>query len=516
MLTQLASLATVGLTCERITVEVGSAPGEGNIFIVGLGDTAVQESKQRVRMALRVCGFRIPTGRTITINLAPANVKKNGARYDLAIALGILLSCEVIALPREALEGTVFLGELGLDGTLRHVPGVLPAAIACTKLGVRRIIVPAVNGSEAALIPGIEVIAAETLPELLQILRGERMPARIAAPARVTPSASNSYAAAVHSERAARSREIETDFADVRGQLQAKRALEIAAAGGHNVLLCGAPGAGKTLLAQAFRGILPPMTEEEAIDVTQIYSVANLLPIDTPLLRERPFRAVHHTASAVSIVGGGQTLSPGEISLAHRGVLFMDELAEFPRHVLEVLRQPLEDRTITITRAQGAITYPADFIMIAAMNPPENIGDAAARRLQRRISPPLLDRIDLTVDIQPVPMEDLERAPREEAESSATICVRVIAARERQKERFRGLSLVTNKEMSVRQLRDFCVLDDASEHLLSSAIDRLKLSARGYHRTIKVARTIADLEGASCIGSRHIAEALQYRQLLHV
>lgn len=494
MLTQLTSFANIGLRSERITVEAGATPGEGAVFIVGLGDTAVQESKQRVRMALRSSGYRWTTGKTVTINLAPADIKKVGPRYDLPIALGILAALELAELPLRAFEDIAFLGELALDGTLRHVSGVLPAAIACRKMGIKTLVVPAVNGPEAALIPGVRVIAPMNLIELVAILRREKEAAAIAAPA----------------SSAADTPENVIDFADVRGQIHAKRALEIAAAGGHNVLLCGAPGAGKTLLARALPGILPPLTQDESIEVTQIYSVANLLPKDTPLLTRRPFRAIHHTASGISIVGGGQVPGPGEVSLAHRGVLFLDELAEFPSQVLEVLRQPMEDRMITITRAQGSVTFPADFIMVAAMNP-SHYGAEGGRKNAKRISAPLLDRIDLTINVQPVPIEDLQRAPRESTESSDVILQRVINARKKQRERFKNFPISTNKEMSVKHIDTLCQLDRTSEMLLRQAVEKLGLSARGYHRTIKVSRTIADLAASESIQASHVAEALQYR-----
>lgn len=495
MLTQLTSFATIGLQTERITVEVGLTPGEHNIFIVGLGDTAVQESKQRVRLAMRTCGYRLPTGKVVTVNLAPADIRKVGPRYDLPIALGILLEAGLIDVPHERVASMGFIGELALDGSLRHVSGVLPAAIACAKKGIKTLVVPEMNGPEAALIPGVEIIAVAHLKDLIAILQGECAPSAIIPPAASTEVLIEDL----------------VDFADVRGQDAAKRALEIAAAGGHNMLMSGAPGAGKTLLAKAFRGILPPLTQEEAIEVSQIYSVANLLPEDAPLLTERPFRVVHHTASGVSIVGGGQVPGPGEISLAHRGVLFLDELAEFPAQVLEVLRQPLEDRRITITRAQGSVTFPADFIMVAAMNPAQ-YSAGSAQKIARRISAPLLDRIDLTIDVQPVPIADLQRSPKQSAETTAVIRARVIRARQTQRDRFKTHGITTNKEMSVKQLDTLCPLDKESAALLRQAVERLGLSARSYHRTIKVARTIADLEGAEKIGLPHVAEALQYRQ----
>lgn len=492
MLTQLTSFATIGLSSERITVEIGYTPGEGNVTIVGLGDTAVQESKQRVRLALRASGYRHPTGRSVTINLAPADLRKVGPRYDLPIAIGLLAVHGLIDTDPEELKNTAMLGELALDGSLRHVSGVVSAAISCRNHGITTLVVPAVNASEAALVPGVRVISAAHLNDVVEVLLKLKEPPPI--PPRL-PSSKNVPG---------------IDFADVRGQEHAKRALEIAAAGGHNVLLSGAPGSGKTLLAQALRGILPPLTAEEALEVTQIYSVANLLSQEDPLISQRPFRTVHHTASGVSIVGGGQIPGPGEISLAHRGVLFLDELAEFPQVVLEVLRQPLEDRRITITRAHGTVTFPADVLLVAAMNPPQYGG--SAHRIAQRLSAPFLDRIDLTISVLPVPIDDLRQQSRPSGDSSAVILERVMRAREMQRERFKELSFSTNKEMGIRDLRNFCVLDSASESLLKQAAERLQLSARSYHRTIKVARTIADLCASETITASHIAEALQYRQ----
>lgn len=500
LLTQLTSFTTLGVRALPVDVEIGVTPtsSEGHFSIVGLGDTAVQESKQRVLMAMKTSGYRFPMGRSTNVNLAPAHIKKAGSRFDLSIAVGILVSGGTIEIPSQVLKATAMIGELAFDGSLRHTTGVLACALACQRIGITQIIVPAVNAPEAALVPGLRVLSATSLRDAIAMLSGTMEAPSIDVPAcgrSVLPEA--------------------IDFADVRGQLMAKRALEIAAAGGHNVLLSGAPGSGKTLLANALRGILPPLSREEALEVTGIYSVANLLPEGTPLINERPIRTVHHTASGVAIVGGGTHPMPGEISLAHRGVLFLDELAEFPPQVLEVLRQPLEDRKITINRAQGTVTFPADFILVAAMNPPK-YSSSSAERMKRRISAPLLDRIDLTIDVQPVDISDLQGKAPAEAERSETIRQRVLIARERQIHRFKDVPISTNKEMSVRDLEFFCPLDTKSEALLKSAAEKLEFSARTYHRTIKVARTIADLAGKGGIELTHIAEALQYRQSIGV
>ena len=498
MLSRLTSFTTQGIAAIPIDCEIGIIPAaEPRFCIVGLGDVAVQESKQRVTMALRASGYRLPMGRVTNVNLAPAHIRKTGSRFDLAIAIGILLSSDEISLTTGVLERTAFIGELAFDGSLRHITGALACSIECQKRGMKTLILPRVNAREAALVPGMTIVGVDSLKDVVKYLNGE-----LDAPA-VQETIEE------HEQRTA------IDFSDVRGQSAAKRALEIAAAGGHNVLLSGAPGSGKTLLANALRGILPPLSRDEALEVTGIYSVANLLPSTTPLIEERPLRTVHHTASGVAIVGGGQHPMPGEISLAHRGVLFLDELAEFPPPVLEVLRQPLEDRSITINRAQGTVTFPADFILVAAMNPPQ-YSASSPERMRRRISAPLLDRIDLTIDVQPVDIADLQRKPTKDIETSAVIRDRVMQARSRQARRFKGRSITTNKEMNVKQIEEFCTLDQQSEMLLRQAAERLKFSARTYHRTIKVARTIADLAQSEDITFSHVAEALQYRQSVGV
>ena len=491
MLTRLNSFETIGLKSELVTVEVDVPPHLTGFTIVGLADTAVQESKVRIRSALQNSGCEYPCGRRITINLAPADIKKVGPRYDLPMALGILISSGALDLDPACLSDTVFIGELALDGSLRHVSALLPVALAARAKGMKRIVVPESNGAEAALVPGLEVIAPKNLSECVKVICKQIEAPKISIPAAAKSDISASL----------------VDFSDVRGQEQAKRAMEIAAAGGHNVLMNGAPGAGKTLLANAFRGILPPLTREESLEVTQIYSVANLLPRDLPLVEERPFRSVHHTASSVSIVGGGRAPKPGEISLAHHGVLFLDELAEFPTNVMEVLRQPLEDRKITITRANGSVTFPANFILVAAMNPPS----FSVSNRKNRISKPLMDRIDLNIDIQPVDVEDLRSKRRYESESSNEILGRVVAARKRQSDRFKNLRISVNAQMGVKDLEKLCPLDAESEELIIRSVRQLGLSVRGCHKIIKLARTIADLTDCDDICQTHIAEAVQYR-----
>lgn len=501
MTTRVYSCALLGLEGVIVEVEVDRGRGFGGMVIVGLPDTSVQESRERVSSALRNSGFAVPRQR-LTVNLAPAAVRKAGPVYDLPIALGVLMASG--QLPPDVLEDALVVGELALDGRVRHIRGALSIAATTRNQGFRRLYVPAEDAAQAALIPDIEVYPVQSLGQLVAHLTG-RNTLEPHPPLRLSelPPAQASV-----------------DFADIKGQEHAKRALEVAAAGGHNVLMVGSPGAGKTLLARALPGILPRMTVDEALDVTRIYSVADQLPPDTPLMTWRPFRAPHHTISHAGLVGGGNWPQPGEISLAHRGVLFLDELPEFSPRVLEVLRQPMEDRVVTISRAQGSVTFPANFMLVAAMNPCPcgYYGDsiqactcspAAVHRYRRRISGPLLDRIDIYIDVPRVEFEKLGDHRR--GEPSAVIQERVEAARARQRERFRGTELTCNADMGPGDIERHCRLDATGEALMQQAARQLGLTARGYHRVLKVARTIADLEGADNIQAHHLAEALQYR-----
>lgn len=501
MLAKVYSCAVVGLEGAIIEVEVDTANGLPSFVIVGLPDAAVQESRERVQAAIRNAGFYFPQKR-LTVNLAPASLRKEGPAYDLPIALGVLAAAGQI--PPEAFEGALVVGELSLDGTVRHVRGVLPMTALARKENYATVFVPESDAREAALVPEVTVIPIGNLTQLVNHLSGVQP----LAPVTVEPQ--------VNAEPLF----VPTDFREIKGQEHVKRALEVAAAGAHNCLMTGPPGAGKTLLARALPSILPRLTIDEALDITRVYSVADALPPGTPLVQNRPFRAPHHTISHAGLVGGGNYPRPGEISMAHRGVLYLDELPEFAQKTLEVLRQPLEDRHVTIARAKGALTFPANFQLIASMNPCQcgwwgdsthhcTCGPAAVTRYQKRISGPLLDRIDIHVEVPRVDYAKL--TDQRLGESSEAVRARVEAAREVQRRRFAGTPMVANADMRPADVRIHCQLDDAGNALIKAAMSQLGLSARAFHRVLKLARTIADLAGAEHIQATHVAEALQYR-----
>ncbi len=502
--------AVIGLDGAPICVEVDISSGMPKTTIVGLPDAAVDEARERVRSAIRNAGAGFPTKR-VTVNLAPAHPRKEGAGYDLPIAVGMLVATGQIC--ESAVQDTLFLGEIALDGELRHVRDVLSVAAAARDASVRRIVVPKVDAEEASLIEGVEVVAVDSLRDWIEIATEERPLSEAVWPTTRPTEEDPGFDYDGH------------DFSDVRGQEHVKRALEVAAAGGHNLLMCGPPGAGKTLLASCLPGILPPLTTQEALEVTKIASVSGLTG-ERKLIRERPFRAPHHTISNAGLVGGGQRLRPGEVTLAHRGVLFLDELPEFSVRALEAMRQPLEDRRITISRAHGSITYPADICLVAAMNPCPcgNFGsdqhctctDGAVYRYQRRISGPVLDRIDLFVDVPRVEVQKLmeSSAAPPSTEPSAVVRQRVMRAREVQREHFGDYGPAANASLSAREVNKHCysLLDDRARTLIEEAVSRLNLSARGFHRVLKVARTIADLAGSETLTAQHVAEAVQYRR----
>ena len=504
MVCKVLTSTVIGLDAYKIEVEVDLVNSLPSVSIVGLPDAAVNEARERVRSAIKNSSFSFPQ-KKVVVNLAPADIKKEGTNFDLPIAVGILIEEGVIQ--EEKTQGVAFIGELSLDGTLRSIIGVLPHVLGLKNAGVKTVIVPKENAKEASLADGITVLSANNLNEVVNNF--------IETPLEVVKTNVDEYLVKGVEESYL------YDFKDVKGQQKAKKALEIAAAGGHNMIMVGTPGSGKTLMAKCFASILPPLELSEALELTKIYSVSGLLANNEPLMVKRPFRAVHHTASANGIIGGGTNPKPGEITLAHRGVLFLDEIVEFPRNVLEVLRQPLEDGEVVISRAKHSIKYPADFMLLAAMNPCPcgYLGDKEKHctcteyqinRYRAKLSGPLLDRIDIEIDVPRLTTDELLNT-NTEAESSVDIRKRVINARKIQKERYKEAGILTNSQLTADMVKKYCKIDESSKEILKLAVTKYQLSGRRYDRVLKLSRTIADLDNSEIITTKHITQALQYR-----
>lgn len=501
MFAKISSLGLYGLNAFQVDVEIDISRGQPQFDIVGLPDAVVRESRERIRAALRANSISFPVA-SVMVNLAPADTRKSGSVHDMAIFIAILKAMRMIDKP---LDGFSFIGEISLNGDIRRINGVLPMIMLAREHGIKAVFVPADNAREASVITGIDIYAVHNAEELIRHFRGEET---------LTPCEHYIPPEADYNET--------IDFSDVRGQQSAKKALEIAAAGGHNALLIGAPGSGKSMLAKRMSSILPPLTFEEALETTKIHSISGLLTPEMPIITKRPFRSPHHTISSAGLAGGGTIPHPGEVSLAHNGLLFLDELAEFDRRTLEILRQPLEDRKVTIARASGTVSYPCTIMLIGAMNPcpcgyfghPKRKCICSPKKVAAylsKISGPLLDRFDLHIEVAPVEFEDLSAKASEEP--SAEIRKRVVAARAIQKERFSGTRITCNALITPDRLQEFCPMDDSAETLMKNVFDRLGLSARAYDRILKVARTIADLDSSEVIRKQHVAAASQYRSL---